>query len=161
MEISEQLYSAFQAQYNVELTNADFYQALSHQAEALTWEGFSKWLAKASGEERDHAQAFRDFLIDRNRTPRQSARPEQKQIGEKPLDWMALSLQAEQENTKRIYALYKLCMDSADYDACVFLHPYLTEQRVSERELVDWIQQLKRSGSNAADLQLDEKAGGA
>jgi ferritin len=164
MELIESLYSRFQAQYNQELINSAVYESIANQADALAWNGCAAYLLKAGKEELEHAEGFRGFLEDRNRTPKITVHPAQTIEGIRPLDWLTLSYEAEQQNTKRLSDLYWTCFAEKDADAMGFLTPYLEEQRLSERELWDFIQMLRRSGSNAADLQIDEmlgeKAGG-
>lgn len=147
----------FQTQYNVELANSLFYTHLANQAEALAWDGFAAFLKKSADEEREHAEHFREFLLDRNVFPRVTTIPAPTAEGREPIDWIRLAYQAEQQNTKRLADLYWGCVNAKDADAAIFLEPLVTEQRTSERELSDLLQRLSRAGSNAAVLLIESE----
>ena len=157
MDISDRLYQAFNIQYSQELTNHDLYEQLQNCSENLAWDGFAKYFAKSAKEELDHANAFRLFLIDRNRCPKISVRPAQDFELKEPLEFFGKAYEAEQSNTRNILALYELCHVEKDVDAKIFLRPYVEEQRKAERELLDVIVNLKRAQSNAAILLIQKE----
>jgi ferritin len=108
MQITDRLFSAFNSQYSAETTNYLVYANLQNQADANAWDGFSAFFAKSSKEELEHAEGFRSFIIDCNRTPQLVSISIPPAQGQKPLEWITLALEAERANTKRILDLVTL-----------------------------------------------------
>lgn len=143
--MNQTLLNAFIEQMNKERQNAAAYDALSAQADVVAWLGTSAWMKKAANEEREHFQAFCDFIVDVNGVPKFSellpcGAPQSDNLPE----FYAEALRLEKENTEAIKALHYLAEETEEPQACVFLIPYIAEQTRSERELTDTVTILQR-----------------
>lgn len=157
MNLSPVLVKAFQDQFTAERNNEAFYWQCALCLDDMNWSGFAKWMSKAANEEKEHAQKFADYLIDRNVCPDVESLASVVHPTGDVMQFFGLALQAEQANTLRLNRLFALCQAENDYDAQLWLQWALNEQRVSERELTDLLKLLERSGgNNAALLEIDE-----
>ena len=156
MNLSDVLQKAFRAQVTAERQNEAFYWQAALNLEAQAWDGFAEWMKKASGEEKEHAEKFAAFLIERNADVNLDALSPVDASRLSVLGHFTAALEAERENTARLNRLYALCVAENDYDAALWLQWALREQAVSEKELTDHITRLHRVDNNAALLELDE-----
>lgn len=155
MNISDTLYFQVNLQYGQELTNHDIYEQLQSCAENVAYDGFAKYFKDAAKEELEHADAFRSFMIDRNRLPKIPRRPEQVCEFTQAKQMFQFALESEEQNTAKLLSLYESFHKENDKEAKVFLQFYLTEQRKAERELKDFVMRLERCGSEAAVSLID------
>jgi ferritin len=160
MNIDSNLEVLFQSQMNRELSNANAYAELAGSLEAAGWDGFAKWMRKASAEELAHYQRFNDFLVDRNAKPRIAVIPQPMEGPGDPMKAFELALEVEQINTQKLIELDKACENVGDCDAEYWLIWALDEQRRSEREIQDVLIKMGRLDCSAAWLILDEQMGG-
>lgn len=161
MKLSPELESKFQEQYNVERQNSAFYEAVEGMFANIAYDGFAHFCHNASDGEREHSHKFFEFLVDRNAQPGVSSLEMVNITNHDSLGLFRALLAREQSNTSRLNTLYAACCGMNDNEACVFLQPFLTEQREDERELQDIINQLTRAaGNEAAILIIDHQLKG-
>lgn len=149
-------------QYNTERFNAVFYKACESRFGNLGLRGFAAWMHRASKDERQHAQAFFDYLIDRNETPALAALPAYTPpvvtLQNAAATLFGEALKKEQQNTQAINFIYQLGDEVKDPQTCIFLHPFIDEQTESEATLQDIVSQLKLIADDAAAiLRLDHR----
>lgn len=160
MRLDVNLEAMFQAQMNRELYNSLCYQDLAGQMEAVTWDGFAKWLRKSGQEELEHYKKFNDFLVDRNAIPRINGIGMPNSAVSNPYSAILAAQEIEFANTESIKELELACSATIDSDARNFLIWALEEQRNAEREIQDILTELQRaSGDTAALLLLDREMG--
>lgn len=162
MALESVLKSSIQKQMNTERQNSVFYKACEARFDALGLRGLAKWMHRAAKEERQHAQRFFDYLIDRNEVPTLDALSAYAAPAVAPqgaaLALFTESLKKEQQNTQAINYLYGLADEVKDPQTCVFLHWFIDEQTQSEARLYDITAQLNLMGDDAAAiLHLDQR----
>lgn len=155
--LSDKLKTALLQQYNQELLNAEAYLDLAAQAAALAWKGFAHFFQHGADEECQHARGIAEFLLARNALPKLVTHNAPMTRGDKPSEWVGHAYALEQANTRHLNELYFLALAERDGQTLAFLEAYLAEQTRGESELYDLGQMLARSGSNAADLQIDTR----
>ncbi len=158
MKISNDLFVAFNRQYQNEISNYGMYINLSHIAGNLAWEGFQKFFQEYALDEITHAQKIADFIISRNRTPFVDTLPNP-EVGnpQTPIEWVQIIYTKAQAYTALIKEVYAQCLKEGDAGAEIFLQWYITEQDRVERLFFDLIAEISRAGSNAALLLIDAR----
>ena len=156
------LRDTFQKQMNTERLNAVFYKACEGRFDSLGLRGFARWFHRAAKDEREHAQRFFDYLIDRGEVPALAPLATYTPPAVTPQTIAAVlfgeALKKEQQNTQAINYLYNLSDEMKDPQSCIFLHPFIDEQTESEATLQDITAQLKLIGDDAgALLHLDRR----
>ena len=162
MSLEPVLRDALQKQMNTERLNAVFYKACSARLDSLGLRGFARWMHRSAKDERQHAQLFFDYLIDRaevpNLAPLETYTPPVVNIKNAPAILFTAALQKERQNTQAINYLYNLGDEVKDPQTCIFLHPLIDEQTESEATLQDITAQLNLAGDDAAAiLRLDHR----
>lgn len=143
------LMNALQDQLTMERQNAAIYDALAAALDVIFWDGSSKFMKKSANEEREHADKFCGYIVDRNGIPAFSALegcnvPSSDDL---PLYFEA-ALQRERMTTEALKTLCYVADEAEDPQTKVFLIPFLEEQTKSERELSDCVMMLKRLDKN-------------
>ncbi len=153
-------FDALNDQMNKERQNAAAYDAFAAALLAANWPGFAAWMSHAADDERSHYAKFRDYLIDRNQTPRLAALMEPATMdGSDPRPFFRMALELEQSNTASIKAVEDLAESLDDDQTEMFLIWAIEEQTRSERDLVDRILELSRVDATGL-LILDREYGG-
>jgi ferritin len=149
-KISPKVLAELNRQVNQELNAAQEYLALSLWCDLRNLAGFTRFFAKQSGEEREHAAKIIKHILDRGVAPELAAIPAPKQAYKTLLE-VALQAQAmEQGNTKGIHAAYEAALLAKDYPAQVLMHWFINEQVEEEawaEEMVDRVQAATCAGS--------------
>jgi ferritin len=150
LKISPKVLAELNRQLNQELIASQEYLALSLWCDLRNLAGFTRFFAKQSGEEREHAAKIMKHLRDRGVAPELGAVPVPKQSYKALLE-VALQAQAmEQGNTKGIHAVYEAALLAKDYPAQVLMHWFINEQVEEEawaEEMVDRVQAATCAGS--------------
>jgi ferritin len=136
-------------QMNVELQNERVYKQFAALLDVANWPGTTKWMSKASDEERGHADKFMGWIITNFGVPKLSAleavmAKDGTKDGENLLMFWEGALKLEHENTVRINSLYKSAWDAGEWATCDFLGFFLDDQISGEREIADIITSLER-----------------
>jgi len=162
--IPPKVLSQLQRQLNQELNAAHAYQALSIWCAFQNLDGFARFFAKQSGEERVHAQKFIDHLVDRNAPAVLAALPAPKQEFSSLLEVAKQTLAMEQGNTRGINAVFEAAAAAKDYPAQVLMHWFIKEQVEEEAwatELIDRVEKANCAGSrDELDRHIEKLLGG-
>jgi len=160
--MNENLLTALQDQFNMERQNAAIYDALAAQLDAVHWPGASAWMKRAADEERQHADKFSGYIVDRNGVPQFAGLVPV--VAPQETDDLVLFFDAamgrEQLTTEAIKALHVLADEAEDPQTCAFLIWFLEEQTKSEREITDILLMLNRLDNNGR-VVFDETLGEA
>lgn len=136
-------------QFNLELTAAHSYLALSVWCDIRNLKGFGKYFVKQAGEERAHAERILKHLTDRDVTAEVAALPAPKQEFKTLLE-VAQQVQAQEHaNTLGINAVYEAAVAAKDYPAQVLMHWFIREQVEEENwstEMVERVQAATCAG---------------
>lgn len=147
--MDKNLLTEFVHQLTLERQNAAIYDALSAGLDVVNWPGSSAFMHKSADEEREHAQKFCDFIVDRNESPVfEPLEAATFPAGNNLSDFFRAALVREQMTTESINALYFQAEEAEDPAACQFLHWFIAEQIKSERELTDILIMLERLGND-------------
>jgi len=153
--IPSKVLSQLQRQLNQELNAAQSYQALSIWCAFQNLDGFARFFAKQSGEERVHAQKFIDHLIDRNAPAVLTALPAPKQNFSSLLEVAKQALAMEQGNTRGINTVFEAAVAAKDYPAQVLLHWFINEQVEEENWATELIDRVERANCAGSRDELD------
>lgn len=157
MSIPTAVLKALQNQVTAERTNRDFYRCAGFQLDGLNWPGSSKWFIHGSHEEQHHADWFSKYINARNGAVIYDTIPAIPLIASADiLPFFETALAKEKATTEKINALYQLSDQEEDPQTCQFLHYFLKEQTRSEREITDYVLELKR-GDATAHILFDKK----
>ena len=153
--IDAQVLTALQAELTRERQNAAIYDALAASLNAVNWPGSAAFLAKSAGEEREHAQKFSDYIVDRNALPQYGALEICPALdGDDLVEYFQAALETEQGTTAAINTLFRLADDRADAQTEIFLHFFVDEQTDSERVLYDFLLELRRYAGDPDGYKL-------
>ena len=160
MKLSKKIETALNKQINQEMSAAYSYLAASAWLDNENYDGFAKWMAVQRAEELEHAQKFITYLLDRGGKLDLAAVDKPKGKFNKPLEVFEAALKNEQNNTKSIYALYKVADEANDYATVSFLKWFIDEQVEEEKIMQDAIGLLEHAGDNpSALLVLNQQFG--
>lgn len=149
--ISKKLENALNKQFNQELYNSNLYLSMSAYFAAQSLNGFANWMKIQSEEERQHAERFFNFMIDRGLKVKLT------QISAPPTTWrtplaaIKAGLEAEQTNTERLNDIMDLTIKEKDHATKGLMQWFVDEQVEEEASFNELLDQLT----------LAEKAPGA
>lgn len=126
--MSPDVLSTLNAQYNHELGAAHAYKALACWCAFQNYGGFAEFFDKQSDEELEHAELFRDHLLDRGEMPVIGALPAPRTTFANLHEAVAHAGVMERANSAGINACYVAALKDSDFAAQVFLHGLISEQ---------------------------------
>lgn len=152
-------------QINLELYASYVYQSMAwyFDRDDVALPGFHKYFAKASEEERGHAEKLMKYQNQRGgRIVLQNIqKPERDEWGT-GLDAMQVALSLEKNVNQSLLDLHKLADSKGDSQFCDWLESnYLTEQVEAIKELSDHVANLKRVGSGLGEYLFDKETLGS
>jgi len=154
------LMQALNDQLTMERQNAAIYDALSAALDVVFWSGSSKWMKSSANEEREHADKFAGYIVDRMGVPVFSSLDGCNcPTGDNLVDYFSAALGREWLTTEAIKTLYYMAEEAEESQTCQFLLSFLEEQTKSEREISDYLIMLKRldkTGMMIFDKQLEK-----
>lgn len=153
--IPSRVVTELQRQFNHELGAAHAYTALAVWCAAQNLKGFARFFHKQSGEEREHAQRFMDYLNDRGVTPELAALPAPKGRFKTVLEVAKHARAMEQANTAGILKAYEAALKAADYPSQVHLQWFITEQVEEEAWCDEMVERVEAAGTGGGIGFLD------
>ena len=152
--LKDTVYNLLNDQINHELYSAYMYLSMASYFEAANLMGFAKWMEIQSGEEREHAEKFYEYIFDRG------GKVVLKAIGEPPASWTG-PLDAfenvykhEQKVTSLINNIFAEAVKENDYATQVMLHWFINEQVEEEKNAAQVVEMLKMVGDNKNALMM-------
>jgi len=139
--MDQTLIDAFSEQVTMERQNQAGYHSLSIALEKAGWRGMAKWMRKGANDEGYHAQKFLRFLKTRSVFPVLDVL-EIPPTANGPVPSFSVALSLEKSTTEAIDTLYFLAQEREDPAAIEFLHWFVKEQRKSEDEIMDILNDL-------------------
>ena len=149
--ISKKLETALNKQFNQELYNSNLYLSMTGFFADQSLNGFANWMKIQAEEERQHAERFFNFMIDRG------VKVKVTQIAAPPSTWrtplaaVKAGLEAEETNTGRLNDLMDLAIKEKDHATRGLMQWFVDEQVEEEASFNELLDQLT----------LAEKAPGA
>lgn len=156
IDLTPVLQDALQEQLTRERQNAAIYSAIGDALDNAVWDGGARWMRSQAVEEQEHAGKIRDYLIDRNVTPRFEMLDSAIGAADLPAAF-AMAAKIEADTTTALLALHATAELEEDAQTCIFLQWFLAEQVEEERAVMDIQQLLSRADGNAAMLLIDKR----
>ncbi len=158
--LSQAVQDAINAQITDEFFASALYLSMSAYFEANNLPGCAKWMRHQSGEEREHALKFFDYVNDRGGRVVLDVIKQPASEFDSPLDVFEKALHHEQKVTASIHAIYTLAGQEQDYATQVMLHWFIEEQVEEEKSASEVIELLKMAGDKGHTLiMLDRQLG--
>lgn len=156
--IGKAMQDAMNEQLNKELYSSYIYLSMAAYFEAENLPGFANWMRIQSGEEREHAMKFYDFVLERG------GKVQLKAIAAPKTEWKS-ALEAVQEVAEHeafisssIFGLYELAQKEKDYPAQVMLQWFIKEQVEEEDNAAKVLADMQRiEARDTAILMLDHR----
>lgn len=160
MKMTDKLAEAFNRQITMELASSMAYLQMAAHFENENLIGMAAWMRMQSQEERDHAEQFIQFVIDRGNKVRLGSLDAPSADYERVEQVFETALDQEQEVSRAIHDLYRLASDEGDLASYPFLQSFIAEQN-EEEALVETILERVRlaGGESSAILLLDRELG--
>ena len=149
--ISKKLETALNKQFNQELYNSNLYLSMTGFFADQSLNGFANWMKIQAEEERQHAERFFNFMIDRGVKVKVTQIPAPPATWRTPLAAVKAGLEAEETNTSRLNDLMDLAIKERDHATKGLMQWFVDEQVEEEASFNELLDQLK----------LAEKAPGA
>lgn len=151
--ITKDLENAVNTQIKHEMEAAYLYLAIANVFEEQSLFGFAHWFTVQFFEEITHARLMMKFLADKGNEVRlEPLQPTAVKKELTALDSANLGLQAEEQQTGRIHALYELARTAKAYDLENTMAFFVKEQVQEEASFTDLQQKLKIVGSSPEGL---------
>lgn len=156
--LSEKLAKAINTQINKELYSSYLYLSMSAEFKLRSLMGFGKYLANRSKEEYEHAEKFKEFLIDMDTGVEYSSidKPDFKYAS--PIDTFKKIYDHEVKVTESIHNLMDLSVKEKNYPLFELTSPFVTEQieeMSSIKIIIDKLNFIKDDGTGL--LFLDKE----
>ena len=119
--------------------------------------GLEEYFYFSANDEREHMLEFYRYANANGCRASIGQIPSLRNSFEHVLDILEHNLVLEQDNTKAINHLAKMCHETLDYATLQFLQPFIKEQQDSERSVEELIVMVKRVGYDAKNLYFLDK----
>lgn len=160
MKMPDELAAAFNDQIAMELASSHAYLQMSAHFAEKNLTGMAEWMKHQSDEEREHAELFFEFVLDRGN------RVELGALGAPALDFQSVeqvfeaSLNQEQQVTGAIHNLYRMATEAGDLASLPFLQTFIEEQNEEESMVETILERVRLAGDeSSAILLLDNELG--
>jgi len=151
--ITKELEVAVNTQIRHELEAAYLYLAVANVFEQQSLFGFAHWFTVQFFEEITHARLMMKFLADKGNEVRlETLQPTAVKKELTAMGSAELGLQAEEQQTGRIHALYELARAAKAYDLETTMAFFVKEQIQEEASFTDLQQKLKIIGTSPEGL---------
>ena len=157
--MDQTLIDAFSEQVTMERQNQVGYNSLAVAMERAGWRGMAKWMRRSAKDEGTHAHKFITFLKTRSVFPKLDAL-EAPPTAEGVVASFSVALSLEKSTTEAIDTLYFLADEREDPAACEFLHWFIREQRKSEDEINDILNDLNHDRTAWTKIDRELHKGG-
>jgi ferritin len=160
MKMPDDLASGFNDQINMEFASSVAYWQMSAHLEAENLIGMAAWMRMQAEEEKDHANRFMRFVLDRGNGVKLGAIEAPESNFESVEHVFKTALTQEQEVTKAIHGLYRLASESGDLASYPFLQTFIEEQNEEEATVETILERVRLAGEeSSAILLLDNELG--
>lgn len=155
MALSKKAIKDINDQIAAELESAHTYKAMAYKLEALGLKVFAKWFHLQAAEEREHAEKFADYLLDRGAEVTLAAIAKPAAKWKSCQDICADALKHEQYITGRINKLMDGANKENDHATQAFLQWFVTEQVEEEASVTELLDMVKMATTAGQLLMLE------
>lgn len=160
MKLPDELESALNDQVTMELESANAYLQMSAWLSHQNLGGMASWMRVQAAEERDHADRFLDFILDRGGQVAIGDIEGPSAQHESPLAAFEAALAQEESVTGAIHDLYRLANELGDLSSVPFLQEFIAEQNEEEATVGSIVDRLRLAdGQSGALFLLDHELG--
>jgi ferritin len=161
MKMPDELAKAFNAQITMELASSVAYLQMSAHFEGENLTGMATWMRTQSQEEKQHADRFIDFVLDRGNAVEIGVIDAPPSSFDSITAVFGAALAHEQAVTQSIHDLYRLATDVGDLASFPLLQWFINEQNEEEATVETILERIRRAGTeSSAVLLLDTELGG-
>ena len=145
----------------MELESANAYLQMSAWLSHQNLEGMASWMRAQAAEERQHADRFLDFILDRDGRVIIGDMKGPASEYDSPLAAFEAALNQEEAVTGAIHDLYRLANELGDLSSVPFLQEFIAEQTEEEATVRAIVDRLRlAAGQSGALFLLDHELGG-
>jgi ferritin len=160
MKMPDDLAKAFNAQITKELASSVAYLQMSAHFEGENLTGMATWMRMQSQEEKEHADRFIDFVLDRGNTVEIGVIDAPPSSFDSVATVFEAALAQEQAVTQSIHDLYRLASDEGDLASFPLLQWFINEQNEEEATVETILERIRLAGAeSSAVLLLDTELG--
>lgn len=160
MKMPDDLASGFNDQITMEFASSVAYWQMSAHFQAGNLTGMAAWMRMQAEEEKNHANRFMSFVLDRGNAVSLGAIEAPESNFESVEHVFRTALAQEQEVTKAIHDLYRLASESGDLASYPFLQSFIEEQNEEEATVETILERVRLAGGeSSAILLLDNELG--
>jgi ferritin len=161
MKMPDDLAKAFNAQITMELASSVAYLQMSAHFERENLTGMASWMRMQSQEEKEHADRFIDFVLDRGNTVEIGVIDAPPSSFDSVATVFEAALAHERTVTQSIHDLYRLASDQGDLASFPLLQWFINEQNEEEATVETILERIRLAGAeSSAVLLLDTELGG-
>ena len=160
MKMSADLAAAFNKQITMELASSTAYMQMAAYFDDANLTGMAGWMRQQSNEEREHAERFFEYVLDRGNKVVIGSQEAPPSDFSGAAEVFQKALEQEQAVTASIHDLYRLASDDGDLACIPFLQEFIEEQREEESTVGTILDRVKLADDQpAALLLLDSQLG--
>lgn len=162
--MSDDLAAAFNAQISMELASSLAYMQMSAHFADQNLTGMAQWMKRQSEEEREHAELFLEFVLDRGNKVELGSLEAPASDFDTVEQVFETSLAQEQKVTKAIHDLYRMATEQGDLASLPFLQTFIEEQNEEESMVETILERVRLAGDESSailllDTELGERGG--
>ncbi len=154
MEMSTELAAAFNKQITMELASSTAYMQMAAYFDAANLTGMSAWMRHQSDEEREHAERFLEYVLDRGNQVVIGAQEAPPAEFSGAAEVFAKALEQEEAVTASIHDLYRLATEAGDLACIPFLQEFIEEQLEEESSVGTILDRVRLAQDQPAALLL-------
>lgn len=153
MDINKRMQDAFNKQISFELQSSNLYLEMAFWFRKEGWKGFAAWMFKQSDEEKQHALAMAEFVLDRGGEAHVGElKPVASDFAD-PRSVFEIVMEHERYVTEGIYRLADIAAEERDYASGNFVAKFVDEQVEEEKSVRDILNLFKhRDGNTVATI---------
>jgi ferritin len=160
MKMTPELEGLFNRQITMEVGASVSYLQMAAYLDAQSLVGMAAWMRIQSEEEKEHAERFIEFTLDRGNEVVIGDIAAPKRDFDSPASVFAAALAQEEAVTASITEMYQAAQAAGDVTALPLLQEFLTEQVEEESLMGEVLDRLEMAGGEgAALLSLDQEMG--
>lgn len=152
MALAPQVVDVLNEQINREFYSAYLYLTFADYFDMRGLKGFANWYSVQAQEERDHAMAFRRYLLDNDAVPVMEAVEKPELVGESDLGVLEEGLAHEEFVTNLIHNCYTVAHEIHDVRTMRMLDYFIKEQGEEEATAREMVTNMKLFGSDPRGL---------
>lgn len=154
MKMPDDLAATYNDQITMELGSSVAYLQMSAHFESANLIGMASWMRQQAEEEREHAQKFMDFVLNRGNDVEIGAIKAPKSRFSNTEEVFEAALAQEQAVSKSIHDIYRLATDKGDLASFPLLQWFIDEQNEEEATVDTILERIRMAGGDSSAILL-------